>query len=133
MSPPIAEIGHTGAKPPPEPSKESPSDRPKVNRPMLGAFLMIIATAMFAVLNGLVKEAARLGVDPLQIAFLRSAFAALAMMPILAPSIWKNGLGYLKPVRPGLMLFRGVSSSIGVMMWSIAFWLIWDGFAPAAV
>jgi len=120
MSPPIAEIGHTGAKPPPEPSKESPSDRPKVNRPMLGAILMTIAALLLAGLSGMAKYAAESGLDPLQIAFLRSLFATIAMMPLLAPSILKYGIGWMRPQRPWLMTFRGLSSAVGVCLFMIA-------------
>ncbi len=116
MSPPVTEVDVPAAKhaPPRAPVPAKP------NNPMLGAALMTLAAALFAGLNGLVKYASNLGLDPLQISFLRSIFAAGAMMPFLIRPILANGFAYLKPVRPGLMLFRGLSASIGVMLWMTA-------------
>ncbi len=116
MSPPIVELDHPPAKPL---SPDAPS-RPPVNRPMLGAVLMTVAALLLAALSGLAKYAAENGMDPLQIAFLRSLFATIAMMPMLAPSILKHGIGWMKPERPWLMAFRGLSSAIGVCIFMIA-------------
>jgi len=86
--------------------------------------LMTIAAALFACLNGFVKYTADLGLDPLQIAFLRSIFAAGAILPFLIGPIRRNGIGYLKPVRPWLMLFRASSASLGVILWITALTLL---------
>lgn len=116
MRPPISDVEQSAGKPA---QTALPNSQP-VGRPMLGAILMTVAAALFAGLNGLVKYAAELGLDSLQISFLRSVFAACAMMPIMIQPVLKNGIGYLKPVRPWLMLFRGLSASVAVMLWMTA-------------
>jgi drug/metabolite transporter (DMT)-like permease len=81
---------------------------------------MCIAAFLFAVVSGLAKYLAEQAVDPIQIAFLRSLFAAIAMMPLLIIPIQRNGFGWLKPGRPWLMVFRGASSAVGVTLFMIA-------------
>lgn len=111
--PPVSEVDQTAGKPP----AYTPST---IQRPMLGAVLMTCAAFMFALMNGLVKYASELGLDPLQIAFLRSVFAMIAMLPFLVGPVMRDGIGHMRPARPGLMLFRGVSSCVGVMLWMTA-------------
>lgn len=116
MSPPDAEIAPTSGRVPATPQVLAPV----ANRPLLGAFYMAISAALFACLNALVKQASIMGFDALQIAFLRSFFAALAMAPYLLGPVMREGIGYLKPNRPGLMFFRGATSTCGVILWMTA-------------
>lgn len=98
----------------------APPPVPPVQRPMLGAVYMTVAALLLAALSGLAKYIANLGVDPIQIAFLRSLFATLAMMPLLIAPVLRHGIAWLKPQRPWLMAFRGLSSAVGVMIWMTA-------------
>ena len=116
MSPPIAEheplpgkaVAHAAA----------PADGK--SRPVLGATFMLTAAFLFGCMNALVKYGADLGMDPLQIAFVRSIFGTIAMLPMLILPIRAHGWSYMRPVRPWLMAFRGASSSVGVMFWMTA-------------
>lgn len=87
---------------------------------MLGAVYMILAAALLAGVSGLAKYLAEQQVAPIQIAFLRSLFAAIAMTPFLIQPIRRNGFAWLKPKRPFLMAFRGLSSAMGVWIWMTA-------------
>lgn len=116
MSPPIVENE-------PLPGKavvHAASSSDGKSRPVLGAAFMLTAAFLFGIMNALVKYGAELGMDPLQIAFVRSIFGTAAMLPMLIFPIWANGLAYMRPTRPWLMAFRGVTSSIGVMFWMTA-------------
>ncbi len=90
---------------------------PARNQPMVGAAWMTLAALLFSCLNGLVRYAADLGYPPFQIAFLRSVFALLFMLPVVAPAVHRHGLVWLKTARPGLHLVRGSAATVGVIGW----------------
>ena len=72
MSPPVSEIDQVAAKVAAVPVRLDSGP----GRPLMAALLMTLAAALFACLNGLVKQTNLLGMDALQISFLRSVFAA---------------------------------------------------------
>ena len=126
MSPPIAEVDATATKHTvlgPDGKRPGPGAQTPGN-PFLGAVLMTGAAALFAALNTLVKYASSLGMDPLQISFLRSFFAAVTMLPILVGPVRRNGFRHLMPTRFWLMTFRGLSSAVGVIVWMTAVTLL---------
>jgi drug/metabolite transporter (DMT)-like permease len=90
---------------------------PARNQPMLGAGLMVMAALVFSLLNGLVRYASDLGLPSLQIAFLRSIFALLVMLPIIAPVLRREGFVWVKTTRPGLHLVRGLAATVGLIGW----------------
>ncbi|WP_420723486.1 MULTISPECIES: DMT family transporter [unclassified Hwanghaeella] len=116
MSPPVSEIDQVAAKVAAVPVRLDSGP----GRPLMAALLMTLAAALFACLNGLVKQTNLMGMDALQISFLRSVFAAGAMLPFLIQPIRKNGFAYLIPQRPFLMLFRGATACVGVIVWMTA-------------
>lgn len=109
----------------PAPEIETPSakalpSKPRANRPMVGAAYMIGAALSFAVLNGIMRWAADLGLHPFQIAFLRSAFAALLLIPLIWPTLMSEGVGYFKLNRPWLYLTRGLAATVGMILFVTA-------------
>lgn len=84
--------------------------------PAWGAAWMIISAALFAVMNGFVREAADQGMHPFQIAFLRSIFALLFMLPFTL----KGGVAQLKTHRWKLYLFRGGAATTAMLFWMTA-------------
>ncbi|MBP5858640.1 DMT family transporter [Marivibrio halodurans] len=90
------------------------------NQPMLGAALMATAAILFTCLNGVVRHVSDLGVPSLQIAFLRSIFALAVMLPIVAPTVFREGWRWLATVKPGLHLVRGLAATTGVIGWITA-------------
>ncbi|MDF1748215.1 MAG: DMT family transporter [Alphaproteobacteria bacterium] len=116
MSPPVTELEQATSKIAVLPLRFDTGP----GRPLMAAILMTLASALFACLNGLVKQASIEGVDALQISFLRSIFAAGAMLPFLVRPIMRHGFAYLKPQRPWLLLFRGATASVGVIVWMTA-------------
>lgn len=113
MSPPIAEHEPLPGKA----AAHAAAPQDGNTRPILGASFMLTAAFLFGIMNALVKYGSEMGMDPLQIAFVRSVFGTISMLPLLILPIRSYGVSYLRPVRPWLMAFRGVSSSIGVMLW----------------
>ncbi len=104
---------------PAAPARPAFAPRPR-NSPLLGAAFMISAAMLFAVLNGLVRYGAELGYHPFQIGFLRSLFAFLAMLPIIAPVLRREGPVWLATRRPGLFLARALAATVGVLAWITA-------------
>ena len=84
--------------------------------PIWGAGLMIVSAALFAVMNGFVREAANLGMHPFQIGFLRSVFALLFILPFCI----RGGLSNLKTRRWKLYLFRGAAATTAMLFWMTA-------------
>ena len=84
--------------------------------PVTAAVLVVFASVLFAVMNGIIRHVAQ-EVDPLQIVFFRNMFGLLAMMPWLA----REGLGVLRSKRPMLI---GVRSLIGVLSMSSWFYAL---------
>lgn len=90
---------------------------PARNQPMLGAALMVTAALLFSCLNGIMRYVSDLGVPSFQIAFLRSLFALLVMVPIVMPAVRRNGWRWLGTSVPGLHGIRGLAATTGVIGW----------------
>lgn len=84
--------------------------------PLQGAFLMIVAAFLFAVMNAAIKLAAAEGLHPFQIAFFRNAFALALMLPWLA----RMGLGVLHTDRLKVHLWRAGIGLIAMLCWFTA-------------
>lgn len=80
--------------------------------PVLGAFLMIGASACFAAMNGLIRVVA-VELEPVQIAFLRNLFALLFTLPWLT----RCGVRGLRTKRLHLHLWRGVVGLSAMLFW----------------
>ncbi len=80
--------------------------------PIQGALYMTFASACFAVMNALIRLSAA-ELDPLQIAFLRNAFALAFMMPWLVRVGWSG----LRTERLNLHIWRSVIGIIAMVCW----------------
>ncbi len=100
-------------------TKVAPPEK-RGNKPMLGAFYMTGAAFLFAVMNGMMRWAADLGMHPFQIAFLRSAFAAMFLIIMIYPILRREGLGYFRLNRPWLYLLRGLMATGGMILFVLA-------------
>lgn len=84
--------------------------------PVRGALWMTLSAAIFALLNGVVRYTADLGLHPFQIAFLRSCFAFLLMLPFML----RGGIEGLKTTRTVTYLGRGAAATFAVLCWMTA-------------
>ena len=83
-----------------------------LSAPLQGALYMVAAAAGFSVMNALVRLLAE-GLDPLQIAFFRNAFALLFMLPWLL----RHGTSGLRTERLGLHVWRAVIGLGAMILW----------------
>ncbi|HYG87727.1 MAG TPA: DMT family transporter [Azospirillum sp.] len=98
---------------PDNPSSRLPS--PRIDNAPLGILMMLVAVALFSVLNVLVKAAA--ADYPLnQVTFFRNAFA---LVPVWATVMVQGGLRSLHSRRPFGHLWR---SCIGLLSMTLMFW-----------
>lgn len=88
--------------------------------PMAGAVWMVMAAALFAVMNGMVRAGADAGMHPFQIGFLRSSVALAVMTPFLALSIRRQGMAVLRTERPLRHFARGLGSTGGLLFFVFA-------------
>ena len=82
----------------------------------LAVALMIVASAFFAAMAGLIRYGSE-DLHPFQLAFLRSAFGIAFMLPWLM----KSGLGVLKTNRIGLISVRGLVAAAAMFSF---FWAL---------
>ncbi len=78
--------------------------------------MMIVASAFFAAMAGLIRHGSQ-ELHPFQLAFLRSAFGILFMLPWLM----KAGPGILRTRRIGLITFRGLTAAAAMFAF---FWAL---------
>lgn len=90
------------------------------DQPVRGILIMLIGVAIFAVLNGVVKEQMRI-FPANEIIFFRNA---LGLLPLLALLPWAGGLAILKPKRPLLHVAQALAMSVTLMLSYTAFDLI---------
>ena len=83
---------------------------------VLAAALMIVASVFFAAMAGLIRYGSE-DLHPFQLAFLRSAFGLLFMLPWLM----KSGLGILRTDRIGLISVRGLTAAAAMFAF---FWAL---------
>ena len=83
---------------------------------VLAVALMIVASAFFAAMAGLIRYGSE-DLHPFQLAFLRSAFGLLFMLPWLM----KSGLGALATDRIGLISVRGLTAAAAMFAF---FWAL---------
>ena len=83
---------------------------------VLAVALMIVASAFFAAMAGLIRYGSE-GLHPFQLTFLRSAFGLLFMLPWLM----KSGLGVLRTDRIGLITIRGIVAAAAMFSF---FWAL---------
>lgn len=88
--------------------------------PVAGAIMMVCASTCFSIMNLLIRHAADLGMHPFQIAFFRSLFSFLTLLPFLGPSLIKEGFSVFRTRRPGLLLLRGVSMTLAMGGWMMS-------------
>jgi len=84
-----------------------------------GAIYMTFAALCFALMNVLVREAGRT-LDPIQIAFLRNAFA----LAFISPWILRHGRAAFKTECLGLHIWRAVTGIIAMFIWFSAVVLV---------
>jgi len=84
---------------------------------VLAVALMIVASVFFAGMAGLIRYGSQ-DLHPFQLAFLRSAFGILFMLPWLM----KSGIGILKTSRIGLISVRGLTaaSAMFAFFWALS-------------
>ena len=92
---------------------------PVVNSPIRGALWMMSAGLMLTIMSALMRNISD-DLHPFQIAFFRSLFGFLCMVPWL----FGSGLLVLKTARFGLHLTRGLVGFFGLLMWTSALALI---------
>ncbi len=85
-----------------------------------GAMWMVVASVVFAVLSGLVRQVTVLGAHPFEIIFFRNLFGLMAM----APWFYRVGFAGLKTQRIGLFVGRGLFSLVGMTCWFSAIALV---------
>ena len=83
---------------------------------VLAAILMIVASVFFAAMAGLIRYGSE-DMHPFQLAFLRSAFGLLFMLPWLM----KSGIGILRTDRIGLITIRGLVAAAAMFSF---FWAL---------
>lgn len=93
---------------------------PRSTFPMAGAAWMVLAAALFAVMNGLVRAAADMGMHPFQIGFLRSVVALLVLSPFLLRALSREGLSVLKTDLPFRHFSRSAGSTGGMLFFVFA-------------
>ena len=82
----------------------------------VAAVLMIVASVFFAAMAGLIRYGSE-DLHPFQLAFLRSAFGLLFMLPWLM----KSGIGILRTDRIGLITIRGLVAAAAMFSF---FWAL---------
>ncbi len=92
---------------------------PVVNSPIRGALWMMSAGLMLTIMSALMRNLSA-DLHPFQIAFFRSLFGFLFMVPWL----FGSGLAVLQTKRFGLHLTRGMIAFVGLLMWTSALALI---------
>lgn len=93
-----------------------------------GAFLMVLAGALFAVVNTLVQHATMIaGVPPARVAFWQYAIA----LGFALPWMLVHGRGGLRSRVPGLHVLRVILAAAGVQLWvaGLAHVPIWQAIA----
>ena len=75
---------------------------------------------LFSTLNALMRTLS-LGLDPLQVQFLRYLFGLVVMLPLLLPAVWRLGsLADWRPKQLGGQFTRGAVHTLGLVMWFLA-------------
>ena len=82
-----------------------------------GALLMVVASAAFSCLSGIIRHLGDSGIHPFEIVAFRSLFGLL----VLAPWLWRVGPGGLKTRQPALIGLRGLLGLTAMATW---FWAI---------
>ena len=100
-------------------SSQQPDLLPVVNSPIRGALWMMSAGLMLTIMSALMRNLSA-DLHPFQIAFFRSLFGFLFMVPWL----FGSGLAVLQTKRFGLHLSRGMIAFVGLLMWTSALALI---------
>ena len=92
----------------------------------LAVALMIVASAFFAAMAGLIRYGSE-DLHPFQLAFLRSAFGIAFMLPWLM----KSGLGVLRTNRIGLISVRGLVAAAAMFsfFWALSIMLLAEAVA----
>ena len=88
--------------------------------PLAGAFWVTISMALLAGLAGFSRALINVGVHPFQVVFLRTLFAVLMLVPLLA---WR-GLSLARTEQLGLYFGRVLCSLIGMLAWFYALSII---------
>jgi drug/metabolite transporter (DMT)-like permease len=88
--------------------------------PLAGAFWVTISMALLAGLAGFSRALINAGVHPFQVVFLRTLFAVLMLVPLLA---WR-GLSLGRTEQLGLYFGRVLCSLIGMLAWFYALSII---------
>lgn len=84
--------------------------------PILGMVCILIATFFFSTTNAIIRALSS-DLPPVEIAFFRSLFGVLLLLPLVF--FW-YGLGSLKTERPKLHLARGVLHAVSMILWFVA-------------
>ena len=100
-------------------TSQQPDLLPVVNSPIRGALWMMSAGLMLTTMSALMRNLSA-DLHPFQIAFFRSLFGFLFMVPWL----FGSGLAVLQTKRFGLHLTRGMIAFVGLLMWTSALALI---------
>jgi drug/metabolite transporter (DMT)-like permease len=100
-------------------TSQQPDLLPVVNSPIRGALWMMSAGLMLTIMSALMRNLSA-DLHPFQIAFFRSLFGFLFMVPWL----FGSGLAVLQTKRFGLHLTRGMIAFVGLLMWTSALALI---------
>jgi drug/metabolite transporter (DMT)-like permease len=98
---------------------QRPGFLPVINSPIRGALWMMSAGLMLTIMSALMRNISA-DLHPFQIAFFRSLFGFLFMVPWL----FGSGLAVLQTARFGLHLTRGMIAFVGLLMWTSALALI---------
>ncbi|MCW5770968.1 MAG: DMT family transporter [Rhodospirillaceae bacterium] len=94
-----------------------PAALPRVSNPVVGAGWMLLASAGFSVMTGLVRFVADTGMHPWEVAFFRNVFGLMVM----GPWIVSAGFAGLKTARLGLYTMRATTGVISMLAW---FWSV---------
>ena len=100
-------------------NSQRPGLLPVVNSPIRGALWMMLAGLMLTIMSALMRNISA-DLHPFQIAFFRSLFGFLFMVPWL----FGSGLAVLQTARFSLHLTRGMFAFVGLLMWTSALALI---------
>ncbi|MGE0724247.1 MAG: DMT family transporter [Alphaproteobacteria bacterium] len=90
----------------------APAPRP-ASGALVGMGWMLLSGLLFAIMTGAARHAA-VGLDPMQVAFLRYSLGFLFVLPFL---VRRYRFRLPRTTRPGLHVLRGVFHGIGVMLW----------------
>ena len=81
--------------------------------PLVGMGWMLLSGVLFAIMTAAARHAS-VGLDPMQVAFLRYCLGFLFVMPFL---VRRYRFRLPRTNRPALHIMRGVCHGIGVMLW----------------